>query len=267
MSPHRVLGLVSGIFAIHIVMAACDGGGRSATRDDDGGTSSSSNSATSTGVGGSMTVPGGPEVMLVAAPDSMTEGGSVTFTATVIDDDGLDDIVGGMLTDEGGTTVYAPFTQLSAGTFSVSLSWSQLNAFEPINFQNEMVKVFRAEFTDTTQKAGSANVAVTLTCNLGTAIDGVCATCALPVAAPVDCASACQLFYDCGLLVCDGAQNCPGFTGGSVEENQIVGDCTIDCGALPPFGLLDPTDCAATIEEIMAASEGLSGICEFGLGD
>jgi hypothetical protein len=200
-TPGTYLALFLGLFAL--AASACEAERSKSSDDDDGG----AGGATS-GAGAGSTVPGGPEVTLMVSPASLTDGETVTFTATVTDPDGFEDIGGGLLKNEDGSLTYAPFVQLSAGTFAVDLSWNQLHQLDPIAFDSELVKTFRADFTDTTNKVGSGVADLTLTCGgcpteagqclcqgcLGV-IDTACEECAI-ASCPQE-ASACAELSEC----------------------------------------------------------------------
>jgi hypothetical protein len=245
-----IWGLAAG--ALLVVLGACADEPKRPD-DDDGSTGSGGGSS---GAGANMTVPGGPDVIgLVATPASMTEGDTVTITATVTDPDGLEDLVGGMLQNSDGGAVYGPFTQLSGGTFSIALSWTQLNQVEPIHFDTELLRTLRAEFTDTTQKIGAGTVDVTLSCGGGcsSAVNGQCGGPA--------CDCVCSDLYDCGLEMSAGMQLCPGFTGAASEKADFAAQC-VRCDALS--ALVDADDCPGTIDTIKSASPAFADFCDHG---
>jgi hypothetical protein len=107
---------------------------------------------------------------------SLTAGESITFTAVLIDPDGVDDIVGGTLSDLTGMIGYGPFVAAGQpGTYSIMVSWDAMHQAEPIEFENtDLMRSFRAEFFDQVANKVSKDVDLTLACAEGAACDGVC---------------------------------------------------------------------------------------------
>lgn len=75
---------------------------------------------------------------------------SAIFTAVLTDPDGVDDIVGGTLSNESGAIGYGPFVAAGqAGTYSITLAWDAVHLAEAIEFEAmELTRVFQAEFYD-----------------------------------------------------------------------------------------------------------------------
>jgi hypothetical protein len=106
---------------------------------------------------------------------SMTEGESVTFTAVVTDPNGIDDLIGGTLKSADGQATYGAFaTGAQEGAYSLSLSWSQLHATTPINFDQELLLTFVASFFDQAGHQTTASATIRLHCAGDAACDGVC---------------------------------------------------------------------------------------------
>jgi hypothetical protein len=86
----------------------------------------------------SAQVPGAPVFLsLQTNASSLTAGESITFTAVLIDPDGVDDIVGGTLSDLTGMIGYGPFVAAGQpGTYSIMVSWDAMHQAEPIEFEN-----------------------------------------------------------------------------------------------------------------------------------
>ena len=106
----------------------------------------------------------------------ITAGESVIFTAVLTDPDGVDDIVGGTLSDVSGMIGYGPFVAAGQeGTYSVSLSWDAVNQAQAIQFEGmDLKQIFRAEFYDQAANKVHQDVELTLTCVEGSACGGVC---------------------------------------------------------------------------------------------
>lgn len=63
----------------------------------------------------------------------ITVGETVLFTAVLTDPDGLDDIVGGTLSDQTGMIGYGPFMAAGQpGTCSISLAWEAMHQAESL---------------------------------------------------------------------------------------------------------------------------------------
>lgn len=109
--------------------------------------------------------PGGPEIIdfgtnrAEMAPEDM-----LTFTATVIDPDGPDDIQGGSLKTPDESRTYGAFTDLGNGTYELMIDWDEIHGAEPINFDTPMPRTFLAVFFDNTGKHHSRTIDITLTC-------------------------------------------------------------------------------------------------------
>ena len=125
----------------------------------------------------SMPVEGAPVFLsLQTSVAKITAGESVTFTAVLTDPDGVDDIVGGTLSDVTGKIGYGPFVAAGQpGTYSMMVSWDAMQQAEAIEFENaELMRGFRAEFYDQGAHKVHQDVDLALTCMNGSACDGVC---------------------------------------------------------------------------------------------
>jgi hypothetical protein len=198
------------------------------------------------GAGGGQSVPGGPVVItLISTPPSITEYDAATFTATVTDPDGLTDIVGGMLTSADGALTYGPFAQISGGTYTIALVWSQIDQIEAIAFQADTVRTFRATFTDTTQKTGSKTVDLTLTCNGYPACGGHCATAQAPDLCNPGCVSCNERLNQGPGEVCPG----PATTAWDALTVCVCNPCLAQCPpAECPNGTGSDTNACANCE-------------------
>ena len=138
---------------------------------------SSDSSETTPTSEGSEPTPGAPVFLsLQTNVSKITAGESVIFTAVLTDPDGVDDIVGGTLSDESGVIGYGPFVAAGQeGTYSITLSWDAMHQAEAIQFEGmDLDRVFRAEFYDQAANKVGKDVNLTLTCAEGSACDGVC---------------------------------------------------------------------------------------------
>ena len=135
------------------------------------GVASTSNGSTTT------STDGGPFFLSFSTNvGTITDGESVTFTATVSDPDGLDDIAGGTLFTGDGAFSYGPFVAAGQeGTYSITVSWEAIDQVEAIEFESiDVERTFRAEFFDTKGKSASRDTTITLSCPGGGACDGAC---------------------------------------------------------------------------------------------
>jgi hypothetical protein len=127
------------------------------------------------GDAGGGTEPGGPEIVSLGVNRaSLTGGGSIVFTATVTDPDGLADIAGGVFTTTDGSITVGAFQADLPGTYSFELTWSEVNEIEVIEFEAEATRRFRVTFRDNSNKTGWQDVDVKLSCEGMTACDGQC---------------------------------------------------------------------------------------------
>lgn len=153
----------------------------------DSGTSDVSSSAASSTADSDSGDGAAPEVVdLFTDIDRLGESDVIAFTASVTDADGLDDIVGGVLVDGESQAVYGPFVQISAGTFSISVSWEEVDTASTIEFEREGTRTFRVEFEDKTQRLGERSIEIPFDCggpDFAVCGDGVCRE----LGTPTDC--------------------------------------------------------------------------------
>lgn len=78
-------------------------------------------------------------------------------------------------------------------------------------------------------------------------------------APPLDCKSACDTLYNCGLQ--DGL--CPGFDGSPGQKNTFVQVCFEDCSKQPALiNLINEDNCPGTIGNLKAVSDDFATVCE-----
>ena len=107
------------------------------TMTDPGESSDSSETTPTTEMSTSEPTPGAPVFLsLQTNVAKITAGESVIFTAVLTDPDGVDDIVGGTLSDESGVIGYGPFVAAGQeGTYSITLSWDAMHQADAIEFE------------------------------------------------------------------------------------------------------------------------------------
>lgn len=150
-----------------LAVASCAGESRNNSDDDD---ASSVNAGAGGGTGGGMQDPDAPQfVSFTANVDTLYDGHSVTFTAVMSDPQGVVDVSGGVLRGaEGGD--YGTFTRdAELGSFSITLTWSDINALVPIDFAygSAEARQFVAEFFDLSDHRSTTQLSLDLTCANG----------------------------------------------------------------------------------------------------
>lgn len=194
------------------------------------GSGESSDSSESTPTGGDLTsapMEGAPVFLsLQTNVSKITAGESVIFTAVLTDPDGVDDIVGGTLSDETGQIGYGPFVAAGQeGTYSISVSWDDVNQAKAIDFEGmDLMRVFRAEFYDQAANKVHRDLELTLTCAEGSACAGVCA----------DIMTDTEHCGACG-KGCDGGCNqgvCAPKWGECIDNELGFGSCNMYCASI-----------------------------------
>jgi hypothetical protein len=187
---------------------------------------------------------------------TMTNLDRLVVSAVVTDPDGIDDLIGGtLMTTDGASTFGAFATDASEGAYSISLTWTDINAAQAIDAPADATtpRGFRASFFDVAGHSVYRDVTVKLGCAdhrlacggeclvdacgvcgktcVAVCGDHVCATGETTLDCPADCAI-------CGDLVCspgETASNCPldctaAVCGDGVcSHGETVTSCTADC--------------------------------------
>ncbi len=112
-----------------------------------------------------------PQVSVSVDRASLTEGESVTFDIVA---KGSAQLMGGTLNSADQSVEFGPLTALSTEAYTFTLSWEDLNAARPIEFDNPEPAAFRIEIVDADGEVGFAGVEVMLTCGDVQACDGQC---------------------------------------------------------------------------------------------
>lgn len=86
---------------------------------------------------------------LIIGRDDSTTATEVRFVAVLANASGLENIAGGTLADESGTS-YGSFTadKSMSGTFTLALTWSEINSVRPLTFTGSATRTFTARFFD-----------------------------------------------------------------------------------------------------------------------
>ncbi len=107
----------------------------------------------------------------------MTRGETVIISAVVTDPDGINDLIGGSLTDPTGHSTYGVFaTSASEGAYSLTVSWSDFNHVSVIEFVNQEHRDAVMHFFDAEGHETKQTLSVTLHCDGagGSACGGEC---------------------------------------------------------------------------------------------
>lgn len=227
-----------------------------------GESSDSSETTPTSEISTSEPVPGAPKFLsLQTNVSKLTAGESVIFTAVLTDPDGVDDIVGGTLSNEGGGIGYGPFVAAGQeGTYSITLSWDAMQQAEAIQFEGmDLSRVFRAEFYDQAANKVSKDVSLALTCAEGSACDGVCTDIMADADHCGTCSGVCEGGCDAGKCApkwgecvhsSDGVATCDQYCG-SIGETCAENGCDVTKGTILGYG--GQTECAKDIAAVSIA--------------
>jgi hypothetical protein len=165
------------------------------------GVSGSASGGSSAGSGGT-TEEGGPVFLTFSVNTMLLEyRQTLTVTAVLTDPDGIDDLIGGTLLDAESGGTYGSFAVAAAeGSYSLSLTWEQLNTTHSIEaLPIGVERTFRAQFFDSAGHSATRDLTVRLRCNdPGTqAFRGCCAGVATDVNSSVYPTAYCGLVNTC----------------------------------------------------------------------
>lgn len=106
---------------------------------------------------------------------ALPSDGVLVFTAILTHPEGVSQVIGGTLLDPGTGSSYGAFiTQATQGTYTLSLTWSQINTVAAINAPPDGApRTFRATFFDQRGHEASRDLAIQLVC--APASDAACA--------------------------------------------------------------------------------------------
>ncbi len=222
--------------------------------DDSSDTSPTSEMPPTSDTASTAPVAGAPVFLsLQMNVSKITAGETVIFTAVLTDPDGVDDIVGGTLSDVSGMIGYGPFVAAGQeGTYSIDVSWDAVNQAQPIQFEGvDLKKLFRAEFYDQMANKVHQDVELTLTCMEGSACSGVCTDIMMDADHCGACNKACEGGCDVGkcapkwgecLIKSSGFDTC-GMYCASIGEACVENACGPFKGTSRAFD--KQTDCEA----------------------
>lgn len=205
-----------------VALAACTPSSNSGKAD--GGGTSPHDDGGSTADSGGTTTPGGPMFLSFGTNiTTMTESDTVTFVAVLTDPQGLTNLVGGHLTDPTGQIQFGAFIATNQGSYSLSLTWTQIYQATNFQFVGQGPVHFVAEFFDVQGRNTTKDSTLTLACMASTW--GTCGgTC-------FDFANDNQHCGGCG--TCDslssGTTCAQGACGVDVEDTSHTKSCNTVC--------------------------------------
>lgn len=203
-----------------LALAACnDSGGKSNSGVDTTGDAVTTDSTPAEDTGASngpdaTRDPGGPEILdFTVSPARLTDSNMVNVSVSITHPDGFAAIGGGKVIDEDGE-LYANFVG-TGGTFAAALTWPTIQNVSRIDFTQNQVRVFIAEFFDAQNRRTRHPFEIELHCSGASACNGVCGK--------IECTDA------CGDATCD-ADGCIEQTALSYDSNNC-GACGQACAA------------------------------------
>jgi hypothetical protein len=185
---------------------------------------------------------------------SITEGEAVTFTAVVTDPDGIDDVIGGTLSDGNGHFYGAFATTGQEGAYQMIVSWGQINQVQDIDLATATPasRSFVAEFFDQAGHDVQKSVDVSLDCKMLGACNGHCMDLTNDVKNCGACGNQCPAGGVCYQGHCPVFTNC--ITPMGLTCNQICANqgksCADKCG---------PNNTAGNAVYTQAACSGTAG--------
>lgn len=188
--------------------------GTGGTTTSSSSTSSSTTSSSTTSSSTTGSAAGAAPVILVLGTNvpSITQGATVTFSAVVTDPDGIDDVIGGILSDANGGIYGAFATTGQEGAYQMTLSWAQIQQVGSIDFAQGATgpRAFTAEFFDQAGHTVQKPITVTLDCKGNGACGGTCLDMTQDVNNCGTCGHACSGTGNnlCYKGVCGGLTNC-----------------------------------------------------------
>jgi hypothetical protein len=106
--------------------------------------------------------------------DRITSYENILFTVVVTDPDGIDDLIGGTLTSPDGKAFGAFATAAQEGAYTASVSWSQFQRMQPIEFISSLTRKVIATFYDVSGNSVQVEYDVSFHCDGLGACDGEC---------------------------------------------------------------------------------------------
>jgi hypothetical protein len=185
--------------------------GASEASDDDDEQSSTSAGLTTASAGSTSQGPetadgtshsGAPTVLQVTGNlSALGPEDALIITALVQDSDGEADIVSGSLLSQTGSASYGSFQpSANPGSYTLALTWGEINAVEAITYDGPSGREFLVEFADQGGNVGSKPFQIQFDCAI--ACEGTCAGECSPFTAPCPGSSDCLTDLETKLWRC-----------------------------------------------------------------
>jgi len=130
----------------------------------------------------------------------MTKSDTLIFSVIISHPNGVNDIVGGTLTDPGGGTYGTFQSPTTPGSYTLQLSWAEINSVRAIEFPiGGGNRVFRATFFDIVGNTVEKDFTIKLACSISrySACDGRCLDMQDDGQHCNSCGNACYFSDDC----------------------------------------------------------------------
>ncbi len=159
MNPH--VAKLLAVCPLVAVALACSSSPAPAAADSGGAGMSQEASVPDTSTGAPPAI---VDVLVTGTLDDDTA--QATLTVDVSDPDGLQDIAGGKAYSPDKKTFFGAFTQLSAGTFALTIGWQQLSDADPVVFGvgESATRDVLVEFADAAGHVATATQTLKLSC-------------------------------------------------------------------------------------------------------
>jgi hypothetical protein len=208
-------------------------GGASGNGGSGGGGGAGGADASGTGGAGADAGSGGAPIILSLATNvtTLTPNGSLIVTAVVTHPQGIAQVIGGTLNDPGGASYGAFGVSTTSGSYSISLSWSAIEAVQDINAASGGVsRMFEATFYDQAGHSTSQTFTIQLQCPTSTdaICSGVCNSLHADTTSCGGCGRDCRtVFPSLSSPTCSTQAKC----GGSLTST-VLQSCTAACQAV-----------------------------------
>ena len=175
------------------------GGTGGAVGGTGGGSGSSGAAGTSGGAGTGGSNPGSPQIVSATTDiPTLSTDNVVTITVVATDPDGLADLAGGSVVHPGGGTYGALQAGSTAGSFSLALVWTEVNAVSPITTEGTKAAARTLEIQIFDREGNRATTPLTIMLHCSAVFSTACAG---------NCSNINNNDFDCG-ITCDNRRAC-----------------------------------------------------------
>jgi hypothetical protein len=198
---------------------------------------------------------------------SITQGGSFTVVAIVTDSQGLSNLAGGQLKSSGGAVLGA-FLATTQGTYSLTVSWNQLNSGTPLTFVRKTSFAMEAIFYNAQGAHTSQSLSIQLTCGSATSTDAACEGECVNLLTAQHCGScsrgcAVGLCQSAGVCASSPYVNTPGDTCDAKCSGVASGWTCVGAHFYDPSRNISPSTCSATLTQgQVSATDYISCSCQ-----